>query len=436
MGQVTSLTNRTGHMMGRDDLIASLRNARTPMAVFVLSAANLRAINRLHGHDVGDRLLAALRGSIGAGLPDGGIFSRLSGAKFILATPVSPDAPLTDRVLGIADILLERVGKASARMQGAPRSRSELAVGIELRIGGCASDDDTVGNDAEALVDGALAAHDRAQAEQAQVRVCMIGGGADGAGDMGIARQALAAIRGGHATAALQPVVSAENPARVMFREALIRVHGPDGNPIPAAHFMPVLARLGMTEAADIAVLRIAFDHLNADPGMRLSVNLSRASIGKANWQAAFEDLADRSPLAAERLIVEVTEEAALADCTAAASLFMAIRARGVALALDDFGAGQTSFRHLRDFRFDIVKIDGSFISGIDRSPDNQMMVSALSTIARQFDMMIIAEFVETAAEARTLGRLGVDGFQGFLFGRPALVWDRGRDGTDQGLQA
>ena len=90
----------------------------------------------------------------------------------------------------------------------------------------------------------------------------------------------------------------------------------------------------------------------------------------------------------------------------------------------DDFGAGRTSFQHLRDFRFDMLKIDGGFITGIDQSPDNQMLVSSLTGIGRQFDMMVIAEYVETAQEARVLRNLGVDGLQGFLFGKPTLVWD------------
>ncbi|MEO1613890.1 MAG: EAL domain-containing protein, partial [Pseudomonadota bacterium] len=143
-------------------------------------------------------------------------------------------------------------------------------------------------------------------------------------------------------------------------------------------------------------------------------------------WAAEFERLAARAPACAERLIVEVTEEAALANASETAGLFAMIRARGAALAIDDFGAGRTSFSHLRDFRFDMVKIDGAFIREIDRKPDNQMLVSALVAIARQFDMMVIAERVETAVEARALRALKVDGFQGFLFGRPALIWSEG----------
>jgi EAL domain-containing protein (putative c-di-GMP-specific phosphodiesterase class I) len=105
----------------------------------------------------------------------------------------------------------------------------------------------------------------------------------------------------------------------------------------------------------------------------------------------------------------------------------MQLRVRGVSLALDDLDTGRTSCQHLLDFRFDMLKIDGGFISGIDQSPDNQILVSALTGIGRQFDMMVIAEYVETAQEARVLRNLGVDGFQGYLFGKPTLIWDKGQ---------
>ena len=211
-----------------------------------------------------------------------------------------------------------------------------------------------------------------------------------------------------------------------MFREALIRLSRPNGELISAGEFMPALEKMGVATEADIAVLNATATDLGNDPSLRASVNIAACSMSRPGWRAAFLDFAEQAPEAAERLIVEISEDAAQADITAATELFMQLRVRGVSLALDDFGAGRTSFQHLRDFRFDMLKIDGGFISGIDRSPDNQMLVSALTGIGRQFDMMVIAEYVETAQEARVLRNLGVDGLQGFLFGKPTLVWDDG----------
>ncbi len=435
MGKIMPISEHAGRFVGRDDMPERISALRGPVVVVVLSVANLKAVNRVHGHAAGDRMLVTLRARIGAVLPPDAVFARLSGGKFVIAMREGDAVPLAGFPDAVAARLLSAIGDLAILVPGSIRA-GEVQINVELRIGACAAGARTPLSDAAALMDGALAAHDRAQEDQAQIRLSLLDDVAGGAGDIGTARRALAAIRAGQVSIALQSVVSAENPGRIMFREALIRIPGPQGQPLAAGHFMPVLARLDMTEAADIAVLRLAFDHLAADPGLRLSVNLSRGSIARGGWGDVFSDLAMRAPRAAERLIVEVTEDAALSDCAAAATLFMLIRAQGAALALDDFGAGRTSFRHLRDFRFDMVKIDGAFITGIDQSPDNRMMVSALTAIARQFDMMVIAEHVETAAEARTLGRLGVDGFQGFLFGRPALVWADGCTVTSQGLQA
>jgi EAL domain-containing protein (putative c-di-GMP-specific phosphodiesterase class I) len=100
------------------------------------------------------------------------------------------------------------------------------------------------------------------------------------------------------------------------------------------------------------------------------------------------------------------------------------LRRSGCAFALDDFGMGHTSFGNLRDFHFDIIKIDGSFITDVTTNPDNRFFVQKLVEIGRQFDMMTVAEFVQGPAEARILRDLGVEYFQGFYFGSPCLVLD------------
>ena len=98
------------------------------------------------------------------------------------------------------------------------------------------------------------------------------------------------------------------------------------------------------------------------------------------------------------------------------------LRAAGVSFALDDFGAGHTSLRYLRDFRFDMIKIDGRFVHDVQDDPDNAFMISTLVEIAQRFEMMTVAEAVQTPAEARCLSALGVEFFQGFQFGSPSLL--------------
>ena len=100
------------------------------------------------------------------------------------------------------------------------------------------------------------------------------------------------------------------------------------------------------------------------------------------------------------------------------------LRRAGCAFALDDFGMGHTSFGSLRDFRFDMIKIDGSFVTDILTNPDSRFFVEKMVEIAGHFEMMTVAEFVQGAAEARVLRDLGVGYFQGFYFGTPSLILD------------
>ena len=97
------------------------------------------------------------------------------------------------------------------------------------------------------------------------------------------------------------------------------------------------------------------------------------------------------------------------------------LQGQGIAFALDDFGAGYTSFRNLRDFFFDIVKIDGQFIRGISTQPDNQILAQALLSIAEHFEMYSVAESVETLEDANFLAGLGVNCLQRYYFGAPTM---------------
>ena len=98
------------------------------------------------------------------------------------------------------------------------------------------------------------------------------------------------------------------------------------------------------------------------------------------------------------------------------------VRATGCAFALDDFGAGATGFKYFRDFRFDIVKIDGAFVRGVAGNRDAQVLVECLGGVARHFEMMTVAEQVETEADAAWLRNAGVDCLQGYLYGRPSAT--------------
>jgi EAL domain-containing protein (putative c-di-GMP-specific phosphodiesterase class I) len=159
-------------------------------------------------------------------------------------------------------------------------------------------------------------------------------------------------------------------------------------------------------------------------PELRLSVNMSARSIGYGRWMRILRQGLKTAPLVGERLILEITESSAMLVPELVISFMDELRREGIAFALDDFGAGFTALRHLRDFCFDVVKIDGEFCRGVEADPDNQALVRAMVAIARQFDMLVVAEGVETGASANVLRDLGADCLQGYAFGLPTVKPD------------
>lgn len=221
---------------------------------------------------------------------------------------------------------------------------------------------------------------------------------------------------------AFQPVVQTGGQRGIAFYEALIRVTDKRGTIIPAREFFSVVETMEVGRELDCLALGMGFDALAQDPTLRLSINMSARSIGYPPFIRALNQGLLRCPTGAERLILEISEASAMMMPELVTTFMARLQGEGVSFALDDFGAGQTSFRHLREFYFDMIKVDGSFIRDVADNADNQVLTQAILAVARQFDMFAIAESVETAREAEYLARLGFDCMQGYYFGAPTVT--------------
>lgn len=230
------------------------------------------------------------------------------------------------------------------------------------------------------------------------------------------------AVRRRNVLLAFQPVVQVGGRRAVAFHEALIRVIDESGTIIPAREFFSTVETMEIGRELDCLGLGMAFDALSQDPTLRLSVNMSARSIGYPPFVRALNRGLKRCPTGGERLILEISEQSAMMMPELVTTFMARLQRDGVSFALDDFGAGQTSFRHLREFYFDMIKIDGSFIRGIADNADNQVLTQAILSVARQFDMFAIAESVETARDAEYLAGLGFDCMQGYYFGAPTVT--------------
>jgi len=221
---------------------------------------------------------------------------------------------------------------------------------------------------------------------------------------------------------AYQPIVSARDTSTPAFYEGLIRILDEDHNIMPAGAFMPVAESREIGRIIDCLALEMGLNSLLEQPALRLSINMSARSIGYPRWMETLNAGLARDNTIAERLILEITESSAMI-MPELVTVFMAdLHRRGISFALDDFGAGYTAFRYLKEFYFDIVKIDGQFIRNIHEDANNQVLTAALISIGQNFDMLTVAEAVEQPQEAAFLQAAGFDCLQGYFFGMPTTI--------------
>ena len=226
--------------------------------------------------------------------------------------------------------------------------------------------------------------------------------------------------------AAFEPVVEARS-RQPAFYECLVRMEQADGQALLAPDIVPVAERLGLIRLVDHRVLELAVAELAASPNVRLSLNISPGTTMDPDWWTGIESLMLAYPGAGERLIVEITETVAIQDIDDVRGFVTRLKNFGSQIAIDDFGAGYTSFRNLRKLGVDIVKIDGAFVQNIARSADDRAFVQTLIDLARRLQIKTVAEWVQDEEAAVMLREWGCDYIQGRLIGlaSPERPWAR-----------
>ena len=219
-----------------------------------------------------------------------------------------------------------------------------------------------------------------------------------------------------------QPIVCLQSGA-VSHYEALIRLaDDPDEALTPPCAFLPAAERYGLIQDIDRMVIGKVVALMGgelADNGARVAVNLSALSITDHGMLAHIERELLRHSVAAERLVVEVTETAAIGDMRRAQTFCEGVHTLGSSVALDDFGAGFGSFQYLKQLPFRYLKIDGDFIKALPSSHKDRLVVQALVGVARGMGKQTIAEYVGDEPTMSLLRDYGVDYAQGFEVGRP-----------------
>jgi EAL domain-containing protein (putative c-di-GMP-specific phosphodiesterase class I) len=222
-----------------------------------------------------------------------------------------------------------------------------------------------------------------------------------------------------------QPIVSLAD-GHPSHYEALVRLADePDGRLVAPGRFLPAAERYGLVRDVDrlvlarVAALLGARKGGNGKVGARVAVNMSALSVTDPTMLAHVERCLDDHGVDPSRLVVEITETAAISDMERARAFCEGVSALGCAVALDDFGAGFGSFQYLTRLPFDYLKIDGGFVRALPSSLNDQLVVQALVGLARGMGVSTIAEYVTDKPTMELLRRYGVDYAQGYELGRP-----------------
>ena len=215
---------------------------------------------------------------------------------------------------------------------------------------------------------------------------------------------------------AYEPVV-AIGSRQIAYFECLMRVQCPDGSLLPVNDVVPLAERLGLVRLLDHRVLELVLSELIAAPALKASLNVSAASAVDPDWWTALVAMLRAHDGVGERLTVEITETAAIHDVDEMRGFVARVKDLGCRIAIDDFGAGYTSFRNLRKLGVDMVKIDGAFVQNLTRSEDDRAFVHTLIDLARRLGLETVAEWVQDEEAAAILAGWGCDYLQGALVG-------------------
>ncbi len=403
---LTGELNRTHLIAALAETIEETTRFRSAAAFMLVGIDHLARVNDAFGFDVADAVILDVAKRIRVRLRGGDVLGRFSGNKFGLVlkncTVDDMNAAAERFLAGIRDeVVPTRSGPVSVTASIGAVSLPRYARNTDEAI-----------NRAHETLDGAKRRRAgsfavwRPNAERdAQRRV-----------NIRVTDEIVTALNERRIVLAYEPVVKAATHEGA-FYECLVRMDQGDGQVLLAPDIVPVAERLGLIRLVDHRVLELVVAELAASPSVELSLNISPDTTMDPDWWAGIETLMQAHPGVAERLIVEITETVAIQDIDEVRAFVGRLKHLGSRIAIDDFGAGYTSFRNLRKLGVDIVKIDGAFVQNITHSADDRAFVQTLIDLARRLDIKTVAEWVQDEEAASMLRDWGCDYIQGRLIG-------------------
>lgn len=404
--QLTGLINRAKLGEALQQAIADADTYQMPCAFMLVGVDNLAMVNDAYGFDVADQVIAAVCKRLAGVLRGADTMGRYAGNKFGIVLTNCTEADMQVA----AQRLLRSVRDTVTETAAGPVSATVSIGGVSMPRNARTADEAMVR--AEEALDQAKAKHRDSfvaykhseKRDSARKRNIML------------ADEIISALNSRRLAIAYQPIVNSDTSDPALY-ECLLRLLTPENEVVSAGHFIPVAEQLGLVRLIDHRVLELAVETLEDHKQARLSLNISGMTAADPRWLANLSAYISAHRDAAERLTVEITETVALQDLEEISVFISNLRDMGCLVAIDDFGAGYTSFRNLKTLDVDMVKLDGSFCVNLSKNPDNQFFVRTLTDLARNFNLKTVAEWVESEQDAELLRGFGIDYFQGYLYG-------------------
>lgn len=408
--ELTGLLNRAHLRAQLEDFLQEAREQGRSGAYLMAGIDDVGAINSDFGFEAADEVIVEIGRRLSGGVGEHDLVGRVAGTKFgIMVVDAGPE---TLRQVSIKLMNAVRESVIDTKRGGIAASICIGAVNLP--------EDAESSQDAMARAEAAL---DQAK-QQGRASWSSF---SEKTETVSVRRRnthmsdaILTALNDRRVRLAFQPIVSDLGEAPSKF-ECLIRMRSEDGREVPAPDFIPVAERLGLVHLLDRRVLELAINTLASTPHIRLNVNVSMETVKDPLWAEGYLAHMRAHTLLAKRITVELTETQVIDAIESSIEFVSEVKKLGASFAIDDFGAGYTSFRNLKALDIDILKIDGSFVTGVASSRENQLFVRTLLDLARNFGMQTVAEWVDNEADAMLLKGLGVDFLQGYLIGKPEI---------------
>ncbi len=409
---LTGLANRALFLNRLELALSRRRDHGKKVAVLFIDLDDFKRINDQLGHVAGDELLVQVGVRLKESTRAGDTVARLGGDEFGV---VIEDLESRDEIYDAGHRIFDGLAR--------PFLLGDREVGIGASVGAALEDGTPVGQGPDGLLShAAIALH--ASKEQGKGEICLFHPSmkARGLSALDLENELRSALEMGQILVYYQPIYSISSRT-IQAVEALARWDHPTRGLLAAGAFIPAAMRCGMLDSIDQWVLETscrAMGEFRKDQNdLVLHTNLSPLRFGDPALIRDIAAVLERNALPPSQLCLEITESSILRDTDVTARLFSDLHSLGARVALDDFGTGYSSLSHLRRYPIDCLKIDRSFIDGMNTDPNGRRLVESIIRMGQGLDLEVVAEGVEDASQLQVLGALGCSRAQGFFLARP-----------------